>query len=60
MATWNPVNESKLARLWGEGKTASEIADALGDGITRNMVIGKSRRMNLERRPSPIRRTEAA
>lgn len=60
MATWNPQNEKRLADLWGEGKTASEIAEALGDGISRNMVIGKSRRMGLDRRPSPIKRAVPA
>ena len=53
-ARWVDQRVETLKRLWGEGKTASEIADALGGGVTRNMVIGKAHRLGLEARPSPI------
>lgn len=59
---WNPSAEDMLRRLWGEDKTASEIAKemtASGHKVTRNMVIGKARRMGLESRPSPIKRDPA-
>ena len=39
----------KLKELWSKGQTASQIAEALGD-TTRNAVIGKADRLNLEAR----------
>ena len=39
----------KLKELWSKGHTASQIAEALGD-TTRNAVIGKAHRLNLEAR----------
>lgn len=36
-----------LSRLWMEGRTASQIAESLGNGITRNAVIGKAHRLGL-------------
>ena len=45
----------KLRELWTSGKTASEIANILGE-TTRNAVIGKAHRLNLEERaPSKVR-----
>ena len=35
-----------LKKLWGSGKTASQIAEIIG-GISRNAVIGKAHRLNL-------------
>ena len=40
---------AKLKELWSKGHTASQIAEALGD-TTRNAVIGKAPRLNLEAR----------
>lgn len=59
---WKPEAETMLRRLWGEEKTASECAEemnAAGHKVTRNMVIGKARRMGLQSRPSPIKRDTA-
>jgi GcrA cell cycle regulator len=43
-----------LKRLWTEGLSASQIAARLGQGITRNAVIGKVHRLNLSgRAPQP-------
>ena len=39
----------KLKELWTKGHTASQIADILGD-TTRNAVIGKAHRLDLEAR----------
>ncbi|MGE0256954.1 MAG: GcrA family cell cycle regulator [Alphaproteobacteria bacterium] len=43
-----------LRALWTEGRSASAIASRLGEGFTRNAVIGKAHRLGLEKRPSPI------
>jgi len=56
---WTNERVEELRRLWGQGQTASRIADLLG-GITRNAVIGKAHRLGLRGRPSPIRRDENA
>ncbi len=52
---WTDDRVDRLRELWGKGLSASQIAAQLGDGITRNAVIGKAHRLGLEGRPSPIR-----
>ena len=47
--SWTPEKEGKLKELWKKGHTASQIANLLGD-TTRNAVIGKAHRLNLEAR----------
>jgi len=47
--SWTVEREKKLKELWGKGHTASQIANMLGD-TTRNAVIGKAHRLNLEHR----------
>tara|TARA_Y100000816_G_scaffold39334_1_gene24756 strand:- start:243 stop:737 length:495 start_codon:yes stop_codon:yes gene_type:complete len=47
--SWTPEKVEKLRELWGKGYTASQIAEKLGD-TTRNAVIGKAHRLNLEAR----------
>ena len=47
--SWTPERENKLKELWKKGHTASQIASMLGD-TTRNAVIGKAHRLNLEAR----------
>jgi len=47
--SWTPERESKLKILWKKGHTASQIAALIG-GTTRNAVIGKANRLNLEAR----------
>ena len=47
--SWTPEKEEKLKELWKKGHTASQIASMLGD-TTRNAVIGKAHRLNLEAR----------
>ena len=44
--SWNEEKVSKLKELWGNGSTASQIAEIIG-GISRNAVIGKAHRLNL-------------
>ena len=47
--SWSPEREEKLRELWKKGHSASQIASMLGD-TTRNAVIGKAHRLNLEAR----------
>ena len=47
--SWTPERESKLKAFWKKGHTASQIAALIG-GPTRNAVIGKAYRLNLEAR----------
>ena len=44
--SWNESKVEKLKELWGNGSTASQIAEIIG-GISRNAVIGKAHRLNL-------------
>ena len=55
---WTDERIDTLKTLWGQGMTASQIADELG-GVSRNAVIGKAHRLGLESRPSPVRPNEA-
>jgi GcrA cell cycle regulator len=54
---WTAKNINKLKTMWVKNKTAADIATALGDGVTRNAVIGKANRLGLPKRPSPIKTT---
>ena len=47
--SWTPERESKLRTLWKKGHTASQIAVLIGE-TTRNAIIGKAHRLNLEAR----------
>ena len=47
--SWTSERESKLRELWKKGYTASQIAEMIGE-TTRNAVIGKAHRLNLEER----------
>ncbi|GGD94922.1 GcrA cell cycle regulator [Aureimonas endophytica] len=47
--SWTDERVELLAKLWGEGLSASQIASQLG-GVTRNAVIGKVHRLKLETR----------
>ena len=47
--SWTPEREEKLKELWKKGHTASQIAALLGN-TTRNAVIGKAHRLNLQSR----------
>lgn len=52
--SWCDDRVELLKKLWGAGKTAAEIAKELGEGVTRNAVIGKAHRLKLSSRVSPI------
>ncbi|GJL85890.1 MAG: hypothetical protein DHS20C02_16650 [Micavibrio sp.] len=55
--SWTDERVALLTKLWSEGKTAAEIASALG-GVTRNAVIGKAHRLKLSNRVSPIQQNK--
>jgi GcrA cell cycle regulator len=52
--SWTDERIDRLKKMWGEGATASQIADELG-GVSRNAVIGKAHRLGLDARPSPVK-----
>lgn len=64
---WSEELEADLRRLWEEeALSASQIAQKLGYGVTRNAVIGKASRLGLDakaprkypaRRPKRVRRS---
>ena len=54
--SWTPEKEKKLRELWKKGLSASQIASML-EVTTRNAVIGKAHRLNLEAR-NTSRKTE--
>lgn len=51
---WNNSTIAELRRLWDEGHSTAEIARRLG--TTKNSCVGKSHRLGLPARPSPIKR----
>jgi GcrA cell cycle regulator len=57
---WTEERIAQLKAGWEGGMTASQIAEALGEGVSRNAVIGKAHRLGLESRPSPVKGTEEA
>jgi GcrA cell cycle regulator len=61
--SWTDERVELLKTMWSEGKSASQIAKALG-GVTRNAVIGKVHRLGLSNRtaasPRPAESAEPA
>ncbi|HEY8595091.1 MAG TPA: GcrA family cell cycle regulator [Devosiaceae bacterium] len=51
--SWTDERVEQLKKLWMEGLSASQIASELGDGVTRNAVIGKVHRLKLSGRAKP-------
>ncbi len=52
--SWTDERIDRLKELWSKGMTASQIAEELG-GVSRNAVIGKAHRLDLQSRPSPVK-----
>jgi len=50
---WTDDKVKNLKKLWAKGATTAEIAKKLG--LSKNSIIGKVHRLNLENRPSPIK-----
>lgn len=47
---WTDDQIEDLKRLWSDGKSATEIAKFLGNGLTRSAVLGKVHRLKLKKR----------
>ncbi|ODT73163.1 MAG: GcrA cell cycle regulator [Pelagibacterium sp. SCN 63-23] len=52
-AGWTDERVELLKKLWMDGLSASQIAGELGEGVTRNAVIGKVHRLKLSARAKP-------
>ncbi len=52
---WTDERIALLKDSWESGMTASQIAEKLGEGVSRNAVIGKAHRLGLKSRPSPVK-----
>lgn len=52
---WTPERTEKLKKLWKDGHTATEIATIMGEGLTRNSVLGKASRLKLGSRGERVR-----
>ncbi len=57
--SWTDERIERLKAMWEKGMTASQIAEELG-GVSRNAVIGKAHRLDLQSRPSPVKGAEEA
>lgn len=55
---WTAETIELLNNLWKDGFTARQIAGRLGNGVTRNAVIGKAHRLGLSQRPVQGRKRE--
>jgi GcrA cell cycle regulator len=44
---WTEERIATLKRMWAEGSSATEIAAALGGGVSRSGVLGKLRRLKV-------------
>ncbi|HET6607086.1 MAG TPA: GcrA family cell cycle regulator [Rhodopila sp.] len=51
---WNEETIRQLKDLWAEGHSTAEIGRRLG--VSKNAIVGKAHRLELDARPSPIRR----
>ena len=54
---WTEETIAHLRQLWAEGHSTAEIGRRMG--ISKNAVVGKAHRLQLDARPSPIRREGA-
>ena len=48
--SWTDDRVELLKKLWLDGRSASQISNELGGGVTRNAVIGKVHRMGMSGR----------
>src|SRR5208282_6101749 len=54
---WTEETIRHLRDLWKEGHSTAEIGRRLG--VSKNSIVGKAHRLDLDARPSPIRRKGA-
>ena len=54
---WTTEREEKLKQLWKKRHSGSQIANMLGEGATRNSVLGKAFRLKLQTRAVSKRTT---
>lgn len=53
VTVWDePANVETLRAMWADGKSSSEIAKAIGGGVSRNSVLGKAHRLGLGTHPN--------
>lgn len=57
-SAWDRVEglAEKAVKMWSEGMSATDIASRLGNGLSRNAVLGKIHRLGFADRGSPVRR----
>ncbi len=51
---WDDETIRLLKELWSQGHSTAEIGRRLG--VSKNAIVGKAHRLDLDARPSPIRR----
>jgi GcrA cell cycle regulator len=56
---WTEARIESLAQMWAAGHSATLISRALGEGITRNAVVGKVQRLGLPTRTTTLPRIYA-
>ena len=54
---WTDEMVQRMVDLWNAGHSYTEVANALGEGITRNTVCGRLTRLGLQRRGGAAVRT---
>ncbi|MDR3530026.1 MAG: GcrA family cell cycle regulator [Rhodopila sp.] len=54
---WDEQTIHQLRDLWAQGLSTAEIGRRLG--VSKNAIVGKAHRLDLDSRPSPIRRDAA-
>lgn len=50
---WTPEMDARLEALWDEGLSTAQIGEIMG--MSKNAVVGRSHRIFLKSRPSPIK-----
>lgn len=55
---WTDERIALLKQYWDDGLSASQIAELMGENLSRNAVIGKAHRLGLASRPSPLKTSE--
>lgn len=54
MGDWSDAENQMLRALWTQGHSAAEIGRRMGR--SKNSIVGRAHRLDLDERPSPIRR----